>query len=99
MVRRFNNLNECFQTSALTVHRLMRDDPAFRELCEDYEEAAAAMEFWSSPGRRTKARAGEYRALVGELATEIELALRKQTPTTAAKVQRLPLQGHVTAKK
>lgn len=84
-MKRFSNLNEHFQASALTLHRLMRDNPAFRELCEDYEEAAAAIEFWSSPGQRSKARASEYRALAGELAAEIELALRKQIPMDAAK--------------
>ena len=99
IVKRFNNLNKYFQTSALMVRRLMRDDPEFRELCEDYEEAAAAMEFWSSPGRRSKARAEEYRALVRELAAEIELDLRKQTPMAAAEAHKLSLQGHANTRK
>ena len=88
-MKRFNNLNEHFQASALTAHRLMRADPSFRELCEDFEEATAALEFWNSPDWRSKARAGEYRTLVKELATEIELTLRKQNPTRAAKVHSL----------
>ena len=53
----------------------MREDPSFRELCADYEAAAAALEHWQSPPQRCEAKAGEYQDLLAELEAEIEAAL------------------------
>ena len=75
-MKRFDHLNERFQGCAQTICRLMRNDPSFAELCEDYEEAATALKFWNSPPRRSKQQVGEYRNLASELAAEIEAILR-----------------------
>ena len=58
--------------------QLLRDDPSFKELCEDYEAAANALDFWQSPPCRSKMRANEYQDLVIELEAEIEAILRKE---------------------
>ena len=76
-MKRFENLNDHFRDCALTIRRLLRDDPTFGELCEDYEDAAVALDFWQSPPRRSEMLVSEYQKLVFELEAEIEANLRK----------------------
>jgi len=54
----------------------MRDDASFRDLCVDYEDAAAALDYWLAPPRRSEKRAEDYRHLLADLAVAIEAALR-----------------------
>ena len=77
-MKRFDKLNEHFSDCSPTIRRLLRDDPAFRELCDDYEDATSAMNFWLSPPGRSETRARGYRELVVELEAEIEATLRKE---------------------
>jgi len=79
-VNRFDNLYERFEGRAEAIHRLMKTNPSFRELCEDYEEAAKALKFWSSPAHGSGRRADDYRTLVSELEAEIKSIMRKQKP-------------------
>ncbi|MDX1424180.1 MAG: hypothetical protein R3322_13640 [Kiloniellales bacterium] len=53
----------------------MKVDPSFRELCQDFEAAAAALDYWQAPSRRSAQRIKDYRDLVSELEMEIEAAL------------------------
>jgi hypothetical protein len=75
-VKYFNSLNESFPDFSLTIRRLLRDDPAFEELCDDFEDATNATNFWLSPPHRSEKRAREYRDLADEIAAEIDAALR-----------------------
>ncbi len=75
-------LESHFPDCSLTIHRLLRDDPEFRELCDDYEDAATALNFSLSPQGHSEKRAREYRVLVAELEAEIEAALRKEKPSS-----------------
>ncbi len=71
-----HHLDRRFPDQTLKLRRLMRDDPAFRELCADYEAAAAALEYWQSPQRRSHERAKDYERLVAELEADIEAQLQ-----------------------
>ncbi len=72
-------LESHFPDCSLTIRRLLRNDPDFRELCDDYEDAANALHFTLSPQGRSEMRASEYQVLVAELKAEIEAALRKES--------------------
>jgi hypothetical protein len=75
-VDRLEHLERRFSEHVRTLHERMRDDASFRELCADYEDAAAAMIYWLSPPLRSENRAKDYRDLMSELESEIEAALR-----------------------
>jgi len=77
-VKRYEFLESHSPDCSLTIRRLLRDDPAFGELCDDDQDAAIALNFSLSPQGRSEKRAREYRALVTELEAEIETILRKQ---------------------
>ena len=58
------------------IDRGFREDPAFRDLCEDYQQCAIALE----DNRRYRGgesieRIAEYEQLLGELANDIEVWL------------------------
>ena len=57
------------------MHCRMRNDESFRELCEDYEDAVAALTDWLSPKHHSEKMAKDYQDLVSELEAEIESAL------------------------
>lgn len=69
------SLERRFPERAGAIRHRMQDDSAFRELCTDYEEAAAALDYWQSPPQRSEAKTREYRDLLAELAAEIAAAL------------------------
>ena len=73
---RLENLDRRFPGRGPAIRRQIREDPSFRELCKDYEEAAAALHYWLSPPHHSDRRAEDYRHLVSELAAAIEAALR-----------------------
>ena len=77
-MKRSDFLESHFPDCSPTIRRLLRDDPAFGELCDDDQDAAIALNFSLSPQGRSEKRAREYRALVTELEAEIETILRKQ---------------------
>lgn len=56
-----------FPTQEFTARRLCASDPEFRRLCEDYAIAICALERWTTD----KAKAQDYRRIVGELEEEI----------------------------
>lgn len=58
-----------FPDRELAIHRLCHQDSEFLSVCEDYEEAAAALRRWEA--RADEAKAEEYRRLVAELEDEI----------------------------
>ena len=57
-----------FPTAELVIHRLYVQDPAFRGICDDYEEAVAALRHWEACN---DARAGDFRLLASEIEAEI----------------------------
>ena len=74
---RLDRLNRRFPGREGAIRRRMSNDPSFREMCQDFEDASAALDYWRSAPQRAAGRASEYRDLVSELETEIEAALRR----------------------
>ena len=74
-VDRLDRLNLRFSGQAGAIRSRMKVDPSFRELCQDFEAAAAALDYWQAPSRRSAQRIKDYRDLVSELEMEIEAAL------------------------
>jgi hypothetical protein len=62
-----------FPDAELVIHRLYGRDPAFRELCDDFEDAVAARRRWMSD----RDRAGEFARLAGEIELEIAAVLKR----------------------
>jgi hypothetical protein len=60
-----------FPDRELEIRRLHARDADFREVCEDYEEAMKALQYWQAPGHSDKAKAEDYRQLVAEFETEL----------------------------
>jgi hypothetical protein len=58
-----------FPDRELAIRRLCHRDSEFLGVCEDYEEAVAALRRWQA--RADEAKAEEYRRLVAELEEEI----------------------------
>jgi hypothetical protein len=58
-----------FPDRELAIRRLCHRDSEFLGVCEDYEEAVAALRRWQA--REDEAKAEEYRRLVAELEEEI----------------------------
>jgi transposase-like protein len=62
------------------IERTFRDQPSFRELCEDYHRCAAALGRWRRlHGEASSARSREYAELLEELTREIEECLGMAT--------------------
>ena len=70
-----------FPERELEIHRLCIRDEEFLGACEDFADASAALHHWQSKeGAIAAGRAGEYRALVEELAAVVLAALDAQRP-------------------
>jgi hypothetical protein len=59
-----------FPQHASTVRRLQACDPNFRSICEDYDEAQRALEYWEAAGQAAPGRAAEYREILEGLEAE-----------------------------
>jgi hypothetical protein len=57
-----------FPGAELAIHRLCAHDGAFRAICEDYEEAVAALRRWEAAD---EAKAADFRRLASEIEAEI----------------------------
>ena len=60
-----------FPLRELEIRRQYARNPTFREVCEDYDEALAALRHWEGAGPAGATRAEEYRRIVDELEAEI----------------------------
>jgi hypothetical protein len=60
-----------FPDRELAIHRVFARDDRFRELCEDFEDASNALEFWEAAGSGGEVKAGDYRGLLAELEVEL----------------------------
>jgi len=66
-------ISSSFPGNERLIDRAYRDDPAFRELCDDYGRCAAALERWQrSSGDESSSRTQEYSELLAELADEVK---------------------------
>ena len=66
-------LQTAFPGRDTVIGRAYRDNPAFRELCQDYRKCALALERWSRlDGGDAASRTLEYTELLAELTSEIE---------------------------
>ena len=64
-----------FPEQELAIRRLCAHDPRFLGICEDYDEAVAALRRWEATGTSGGDRVEEYRQIVTDLESEIEAAL------------------------
>lgn len=64
---------ERFPTEELAIRRLCNVDADFKGVCEDYDEAAGAMQLWDAAG--APALAEEYSRIMVDLEAEILEAL------------------------
>jgi len=60
-----------FPDRELEMRRLHAQDADFREVCEDYEDAMNALQYWQAPGHSDKAKAEGYRQLVADFEAEL----------------------------
>jgi hypothetical protein len=60
-----------FPQRELEIRRRCIRDAHFKSVCEDYEEAAAALQHWQNVVREGGQKVEEYTNFVGELETEI----------------------------
>lgn len=66
-------MQQAYPKYADLIDRGLRDDPAFRELCEDFRRCACALEEIRRRGDASRTeRALEYEQLLGELAGDVE---------------------------
>lgn len=64
---RFVHVLSRFPDAELAIHRLYARDATFRGICDDYEEAVAALDHW----RDDAARSDDFRRLAAEIEAEI----------------------------
>jgi hypothetical protein len=65
-----------FPDHAQRIRRLEAEDANFRAICEDYDDALRALEYWRAVDQSSRAKAEEYRRLVAELEEEALAALK-----------------------
>jgi hypothetical protein len=65
-----------FPAHELAIRRICTSHPEFRGVCEDYDEAAAALLRWDAAGDQQ--RADEYRQITRDLEAEILQVLDAQ---------------------
>ncbi|TPE47728.1 hypothetical protein [Amaricoccus solimangrovi] len=63
-----------FPDDELAIHRLYTRDAGFRAVCDDYEEALAALARWETVDA---AKADDFRRLASEIEAEIAAYLRQ----------------------
>ena len=74
----YHELTRKFPRAQLAIHRRCLQDPEFRAICEDYEDAAAALAKWkTAEGNGTKVT--QYRELLSDLEQELLEKLGDQT--------------------
>ena len=65
-----------FPEKSRLIDLLLKKDPEFVALCEDYDDCVNALRYWSgSNAPEADTRVNEYRVLVQELEEEIDQAL------------------------
>ena len=66
-------ISSSFPGNERLIDGAYRDDPTFRDLCDDYLRCAAALERWKrSNGDKSSSRSQEYSELLAELTDEVE---------------------------
>ncbi|WP_340109045.1 hypothetical protein [Pikeienuella sp. HZG-20] len=73
-----------FPEHELVIHRLCGQEPDFMGVCEDYEEAVAALRRWEEAGAGHVERAREYRVILDEIESDI----REEISTYLARLPR-----------
>jgi len=67
-----------FPESAATLRRLALTDPGFLEICEEYGLARESLSgFEARPDAAERPEIGDYRAVIAELESEIDLCLKR----------------------
>jgi hypothetical protein len=65
-----------FAAQEFAIRRAYAADPEFREICDDFADAACALARWSGD----EEKAADYRQIVSELEEEITEYLAKRYP-------------------
>ena len=71
MARTMDAVVTRFPERELEIHRLRARDQEFKESCEDYDEALAAVRRWEGAGPAEATKAEDYRRIVNVLEAEI----------------------------
>ena len=80
MAHKINRILDRFAELKSEIQEAALRDARFRGLCEDYEAAADALEFWtSSTDPRRPKMMSEYRQLLADLETEIFALVRSSS--------------------
>jgi hypothetical protein len=79
---------ERFPEQELAIYRLCAHDPRFLGICEDYDEAVAALRRWDAADASRGDRVQEYRQIVADLEGEIETALAAEAARTRRQMER-----------
>jgi len=70
-----------FPEAASTLRRLALNDPAFREICEEYALAQQSLAgFEARPDAAGRPEIGEYRTIISELESEIDQLVKAVGP-------------------
>ena len=73
------HIRERFPEKVSDLSTLMAEDPAFFDLCEDYDVCMDALQYWTqSEVPEARDRVDEYRHIARELENEIARALTLQ---------------------
>ena len=78
---RANHILERFPDRGETIALLMKEDPEFRAMCEDYDDCVNALRYWAqSKEPEAETKVNEYRDLIQELEKEVTEALEAMMP-------------------
>lgn len=73
MKNKFLHIRERFPGKSRILDGLIKNDPGFQELCEDYDACIYALQYWSkSQEAEAEIRYCEYLTLINDLEKEIE---------------------------
>lgn len=71
------HIHERYSNRKHIIDRLIKEDPVFFSLCDEYDVCVEAFRYWSASEKpEAKSRIREYGALIQELEKEIEQALQ-----------------------
>ena len=79
MKDKIHHILERFPDKSHSLTNLMKEDPEFLSICEDYDVCANALRYWEKSKKpEAETRVQEYQTLVEELEAEIAAVLTVQ---------------------
>ena len=76
-----HHIRERFPEKKHRIDRLMKNNPEFLSLCEDYDTCVNALQYWANSNEpEAEIRVNEFRSIADGLEEEIVEALRAMKP-------------------